>query len=73
MKGDKILANSTLIRANASLQSMVARSEVFEPPRAPKEHVEQVFVENPVPTEAAAETDSAEQAPREADPGSSVE
>ncbi len=72
-KGDKVFADSTLIRANASLGSMVPRTEVFEPPRSPKEHVERVFVENPAPAEAEAETDSAEQAPQRADSGDSGE
>lgn len=47
--GEKVFADSTLIRANASLKSVVPRSDAFEPPRSPEEHIEQVFIENPVP------------------------
>lgn len=42
-----LLDDSTLIRANASLKSVVPRSDAFEPLRSPKEHIEQVFIENP--------------------------
>lgn len=46
--GEKLFADSTLIRANASLDSVVPRSDAFRPNRSAKEHVEQVFSENPV-------------------------
>ncbi|MFQ5816200.1 MAG: IS1182 family transposase [Candidatus Hydrothermarchaeaceae archaeon] len=73
VNGEEVFADSTLIRANASLESMVPRSEVFEPPRSPKEHVDQVFVENPVPTEVEGETDSTERAPQGSDPEDGIE
>lgn len=49
--GEKVFADSTLIRANASLKSVVPRSDAFQPSRSPKEHIEQVFTENPVSSE----------------------
>ena len=47
VKGEKIFADGTLIKANASLKSMVARSDVLDPSLAPDEYVEKVFSENP--------------------------
>lgn len=51
VQGDILFADSTLIRANASLQSVVPRPDAFQPLRTPREHVGRVFEENPVPTE----------------------
>lgn len=51
VKGEELFADSTLIRANASLKSVVTRADAFQPPRSPKAHVERVFAENPVPVE----------------------
>jgi len=48
VKGEQLFADSTLIRANASLKSVVSRADAFQPPRSPREHVERVFAENPV-------------------------
>lgn len=53
--GEKVFADSTLIRANASLNSVVPRSDAFQPSQSPKEHVEQVFTENPVLQEELAD------------------
>ena len=52
--GEKVFADSTLIRANASLSSVVPCPDAFQPPRSPKGHIEQVFTENPVPDEEMA-------------------
>ena len=38
--GDKVFADSTLIRSNVSLKSIVPRSDAYQPPRSPKEHIE---------------------------------
>lgn len=46
--GEKVFVDSTLIKANASLKSIVPRQEVVEPRFSPKEYVERVFSENPV-------------------------
>lgn len=51
VKGDILFADSTLIRANASLKSVVPRTDAFQLLRTPREHVERVFEENPMPTE----------------------
>lgn len=48
VKGEKVFADSTLIRANASLKSIVSRAEAREVKYTPKEYVEKVFEENPV-------------------------
>lgn len=46
--GEKVFMDSTLIKANASLKSIVPRQELLEPKFSPKEYVERVFSENPV-------------------------
>lgn len=48
---EKLFADSTLIRANASLDSVVVRSDAFHVDRTAKEHLEQVYNENPVPSD----------------------
>ena len=45
--GEKIFADGTLIKANASLKSLVARPDAPLPLLSPKEYVEKVFQENP--------------------------
>lgn len=67
--GEKAFADSTLIRANASLNSVVPRSDAFQLSLSPKEHVEQVFTENPVPNEDEPVLASAEVATQGADMG----
>lgn len=49
--GEKVFVDSTLIKANASLKSLVSRQDVMEPKFSPKEYVERVFSENPVETD----------------------
>jgi len=51
VKGEQLFADSTLIQANASLKSVVLRTDAFQPPRSPKAHVDRVFSENPVTAE----------------------
>ena len=51
--GEKVFADSTFIKANASLKSLVTRSEAIEPRYKVKEYVERVFTENPVEEEPA--------------------
>lgn len=46
VRGDKVFADSTYIRANASIKSLVAKDTV-EPPLRSKEFVEKLFSENP--------------------------
>lgn len=46
--GEKVFVDSTIIKANASLKSLVSRQDLVEPKFSPKEYVEQVFSENPV-------------------------
>lgn len=48
VKGEKVFADSTLINANASLKSIVSKSEAREVQYTPREYVEKVFEENPV-------------------------
>ena len=51
VRGEKVFADSTIIKANASLQSMRDRPEAVTPPLSPQEFIHQVFTENPVPEE----------------------
>lgn len=51
VRGEKIFADSTFIRANASLKSIVLRQEAVEPSFTPKDFVQKVFAENPVEPE----------------------
>lgn len=44
----KVFVDFTLIKANASLKSIVPRQDLAEPKFSPKEYVERVFAENPV-------------------------
>jgi IS5 family transposase len=46
VKGEKIFADGTLIKANVSLKSMVVRSDALDPELSPDEFVEKVFSEN---------------------------
>ena len=46
--GEKVFVDSTIIKANASLKSLVSRQDLVEPKFSPKEYVERVFSENPV-------------------------
>lgn len=48
VKGEKVFADSTLISANASLKSILARAEAREVRYTPREYVEKLFEENPV-------------------------
>jgi len=49
--GEKIFADGTLIKANASIKSLVARSDAPSPSLSPNEYVEKVFQENPTKSE----------------------
>jgi hypothetical protein len=49
--GEKIFADGTLIKANASIKSLVARSDAPSPSLSPNEYVEKVFQENPAKSE----------------------
>jgi transposase len=51
VKGEKIFADGTLIKANASLKSLVARSDALSPSLSPNEYVEKIFRENPTKSE----------------------
>ena len=57
--GEKVFVDSTLIKANASLKSIVPRQDLLEPKFSPREYVERVFSENPV------EEDPPQQGPKE--------
>ena len=46
--GEKVFADSTLVAANASVESIVPREQSFRPILSPAEHLERVFEENPV-------------------------
>lgn len=48
VSGEKVFADSTIIRANASLKSLVLRKDAIEPAFSSKEFVEKVFSENKV-------------------------
>lgn len=48
VSGEKVFADSTIIRADASLKSLVPRQEVIEPALSSKEFVDKVFSENKV-------------------------
>ena len=45
--GEKIFADGTLVKANASLKSLVARSDAPSPSLSPNEYVEKILQENP--------------------------
>lgn len=51
VRGEKVFADSTIIKANASLQSIQNRPEAVSPPLSPQEFIQQVFTENPAPEE----------------------
>ena len=51
VRGEKVFADSTIIKANASLQSIQQRPEAVTPPLSPREFVQKVFTENPVQEE----------------------
>ncbi len=44
----KVFVDSTIVKANASLKSLVSRQDLVEPKFSPKEYVERLFSENPV-------------------------
>ena len=46
--GEKVFVDSTIVKANASLKSLVSRQDLVEPKFSPKEYVDHVFSENPV-------------------------
>ena len=48
VKGEKVYMDSTIIQANASMNSIVPRQDAVEPLMSSKEYVEKVFAENPV-------------------------
>jgi len=52
ISGEKIFADSTIIRADASLKSIGLRPEAVKPPYLVKEYIEKVFAENPLEQEA---------------------
>jgi transposase len=55
--GEKVFVDSTIIKANASLKSLVPRQDLVEPKFSPEEYVDRVFSENPV-EESSLEDDS---------------
>jgi IS5 family transposase len=46
--GEKVFVDSTIIKANASLKSLVPRQDLVEPKFSPREYIDRVFSENPV-------------------------
>ena len=65
MKGEKIFADGTLIKANASLKSLVARSDAPSPSLSPNEYVEKVFQDNPTKLEHNSERNDNNNTPPE--------
>jgi transposase len=65
VKGDKVFADGTLIKANASLKSLVARSDAPSPSLSPNEYVEKVFQENPAKSEHNSERNDDNNTPAE--------
>ncbi len=55
--GEKVFVDSTIIKANASLKSIVPRQDLVEPKFSPKEYVDRVFSENPVEEESQENTE----------------
>jgi hypothetical protein len=55
--GEKVFVDSTIVKANASLKSLVPRQDLVKPKYGPKEYVDCVFSENPV-EESSLEEDS---------------
>lgn len=47
MGGETLVADATLVAAKASVQSLVPRAPVFQPPRPPTPHAERVCEDNP--------------------------
>ncbi len=47
VSGEKLFADSTLVDANASIQSLAAREEVFPVQHSPAEHLQLVYSDNP--------------------------
>jgi transposase len=54
VNGEKVFADSTIIRADASLKSLALRKDAVEPAFSSKEFVEKVFTENKVEPDAEA-------------------
>jgi transposase len=65
VKGEKIFADGTLIKANASLKSLAARSDAPSPSLSPNEYVEKVFQENPTKSEHNSERNDDNNTPPE--------
>jgi transposase len=65
VKGEKIFADGTLIKANASIKSLVARSDAPSPSLSPNEYVEKIFQENPAQSEQNSERQDDNNTPNE--------
>jgi transposase len=63
--GEKIFADGTLVKANASIKSLVTRPDAPSPSLSPMEYVEKVFQENPTKPEPDAEGDNGGKTPSE--------
>jgi hypothetical protein len=58
--GEKVFVDSTIIKANASLKSLVSRQELVEPKFSPQEYVDRVFSENSVEESSLVDSPSKE-------------
>lgn len=58
VSGEKVFADSTHIRADASLKSLALRPNAVEPALSSKEFVAKVFADNPVEPEVTTKNDS---------------
>lgn len=63
--GEKIFADGTLVRANASIKSLVTRPDAPSPSMSPTEYVERIFQENPTKPEQSSEGDNDSKTPAE--------
>jgi hypothetical protein len=59
--GEKVFIDSTIIKANASLKSLIPRGDLVEPKYSPKEYVDRVFSENPVEESSLEDSPSKEE------------
>jgi transposase len=66
VRGEKVFADSTCIRADASIKSLVLRSDMVEPSFTSKEFVNKLFTENPV--EAQSNISDSEQKTQKQEP-----
>ena len=57
VRGEKVFADSTYIRADASLKSLVLRQDAVEPALSSKEFVDKVFTENKTEAETEHKND----------------